>query len=204
ITFNLVTYKITFTESGLSSGTTWYVTLNNITKSSLNNTIIFDKPNGTYSYTIQSISGYRTTNYSGSIIVNGNSVNENIVWSIILYPITITENGIPNGTAWSATLAGTTFNGQYINVTLSSTSNKITFNEPNGTYTYIIHLPSGYQSTSTKGSISVSGNSAIASFTAQQTTNYLLIGIIAVIVVIAIVAGIVFMRRGKSKKPPKE
>ncbi|MGC8620241.1 MAG: hypothetical protein ACP5LA_07080, partial [Thermoplasmata archaeon] len=204
ITFNLVTYKITFTESGLSSGTTWYVTLNNITKSSSNNTIIFDKPNGTYSYTIQSISGYRTSNYSGSIMVNGNSVNENIVWSIILYPITITENGIPNGTAWSATLTGTTFNGQYINVTLSSTSNKITFNEPNGTYTYIIHLPSGYQSTSTKGSISVSGNSAIASFTAQQTTNYLLIGIIAVIVVIAIVAGIVFMRRGKSKKPPKE
>ncbi|MGC8692622.1 MAG: hypothetical protein ACP5RZ_06400, partial [Thermoplasmata archaeon] len=92
----------------------------------------------------------------------------------------------------------------YINVTLSSTTNKITFNEPNGTYTYIIHLPSGYQSTSTKGPISVSGNSAIASFTAQQTTNYLLIGIIAVIVVIAIVTGIVFMRRGKSKKPPKE
>jgi ABC-type transport system substrate-binding protein len=204
ITFNLVTYKITFIESGLSSGTTWYVTLNNITKSSSNNTIIFDEPNGSYSYTIQNISGYRTTNYSGSIIVSGNSVNENIVWSIILYPITITENGIPNGTVWSATLTGTTFNGQYINVTLSSTTNKITFNEPNGIYTYIIHLPSGYQSTSTKGSISVSGNSALASFTAQQTNNYLLIGIIAVIVVIAIVCGIIFMKRGKNRKTPKE
>ncbi|MGC8563115.1 MAG: hypothetical protein ACP5NO_08010, partial [Thermoplasmata archaeon] len=111
ITFNLVTYKIIFTESGLSSGTTWYVTLNNITKSSSNNTIIFDEPNGSYSYTIQGISGYRTSNYSGSLMVNGNSVNENIVWSIILYPITITENGISNGTAWSATLTGTTFNG---------------------------------------------------------------------------------------------
>ncbi|MGC9074104.1 MAG: hypothetical protein ACP5H0_08120, partial [Caldisericum sp.] len=146
----------------------------------------------------------RTTNYSGSIIVSGNSVNENIIWSIILYPITITENGIPNGTAWSATLTGTTFNGEYINITLSSTSNKITFNEPNGTYTYIIHLPSGYQGTNTKGSINVSGNSALASFTAQQTTNYLLIGIIAVIVLIAIVAGVIFIRKGKSKKPPKE
>ncbi|MGC8663993.1 MAG: hypothetical protein ACP5TX_06330, partial [Thermoplasmata archaeon] len=141
---------------------------------------------------------------SGSLMVNGNSVNENIVWSIILYTITITENGIPNGTTWSATLTGTTFNGQYINLTLSSTTNKITFNEPNGTYTYIIHLPSGYQSTNTKGPISVSGNSALASFTAQQTTNYLLIGIIAVIVVIVITAGIVLMRRGKKKRGPKE
>ncbi|MGC8664005.1 MAG: hypothetical protein ACP5TX_06390, partial [Thermoplasmata archaeon] len=141
---------------------------------------------------------------SGSLMVNGNSINENIVWSIILYPITITENGIPNGTTWSATLSGTTFNGQYINVTLSSTTNKITFNEPNGSYSYIIHLPSGYQSTSTKGPISVSGNSALASFTAQQTTNYLLIGIIVVIIIIAIIAGIIFMRRGKKKKGPEE
>ncbi len=209
ITFNLVTYKITFSESGLSAGTTWYVTLNGITKSSSNNTIIFNEPNGSYYYTIQGISGYRTTNYSGSITVNGNSANENFVWSIILYPITITENGIPNGTAWSATLAGKTFNGQYINVTISSTTNKITFNEPNGTYSYIIHLPSGYQSTNTKGPISVSGNSVLTSIAAQQTNNYFLIGIIAVIVIIAIVAGIIFMRKGKHKntleqEKPKE
>jgi hypothetical protein len=204
IKFNLVTYAITFTESGLTSGTSWSVELDNITKSSANGTIIFNEPNGTYSYEILGISGYRANSYSGKIIVNGNSFSDSITWSIITYPITITENGIPNGTSWSATLTGTTFNGQYIDVTLSSTTNTITFNEPNGSYSYIIHLPSGYQSTSTKGPISVSGNSTLATFTAQQPTNYFLIGIIALIVIIAIVAGIFLLRRGKNKKSPRE
>jgi len=210
IKFNLVTYAITFTESGLSSGTSWSVTLNNIEKSSTNGTIIFNEPNGTYSYIISGISGYRTNTYSGTINVNGNPVSVSINWTIIIYPITITENGIPNGTSWSATLTGTTFNGQYINVTLSSTTNTITFNEPNGTYSYIIHLPSGYQSNSVKGQVNVSGNSAIATIKAQQiikpqqTTNYLSIGIIAVVIVIAIVIGAILLRRGKNKQGVKE
>jgi len=204
IKFNLVTYAITFTESGLSSGTSWSVTLNNIEKSSTNGTIIFNEPNGSYSYTISSISGYRANTYSGTINVNGNPVSNSITWSLITYPITITENGIPNGTSWSATLTGTTFNGQYINITLSSTTNTITFNEPNGSYSYIIHLPSGYQSNNAKGSVNVSGNFAIATFKAQQTTNYLWIGIIAVVIIIAIVIGVILLRRGKNKQGVKE
>jgi len=200
IKFNLVTYAITFTESGLSSGTSWSVILNNIEKSSTNGTIIFNEPNGTYSYVISGISGYRTNTYSGTISVNGNSVSVPINWTIITYTITITENGIPNGTSWSATLTGTTFNGQYINVTLSSTTNTITFNEPNGTYSYIIHLPSGYQSNSVKGQVNVSGNSAIATIKAQQTTNYLWIGIIAVVIIIVILLAVAFLIRNRNKQ----
>jgi hypothetical protein len=147
--------------------------LNGITKSSSNDTNIFNEPNGSYSYIISGISGYRANTYSGTINVNGNPVNVSINWTEIIYSITITENGIPNGTSWSATLIGTTFNGQYINNTLSSTTNTIKFNEPNGTYTYTIHLPSGYQSNNSKGSVNVSGNSAIVTFKAQQTMNYL-------------------------------
>jgi len=206
IKFNLVTYAITFTESGLSSGTSWSVTLNNIEKSSTNGTIIFNEPNGSYSYTISGISGYRANTYLGTINVNGNSIIVPINWTVITYAITITENGIPNGTLWSATLTGTTFNGQYINVTLSSTTNTITFNEPNGTYSYIIHLPSGYQSNNGKGQVNVSGNSAIATIKAQQiikpqqTTKYLWIGIIAVVIVIAILLAVAFLIRNRNKK----
>ena len=85
IKFNLVTYAITFTESGFSSGTSWSVTLNNIEKSSTNGTIIFNEPNGSYSYTISSISGYRANTYSGTIYVNGNPVSVSINWTIIIY-----------------------------------------------------------------------------------------------------------------------
>jgi hypothetical protein len=199
ITFNLVTYKITFIESGLPSGTSWLVILNNITKTSTNGTIIFNEPNGTYTYSIRGISGYRANAYSGTINVNGNQVVISITWTIITYPVTIIENGIPNGSSWSATLTGTTFNGQSINVTLSSTTNTITFNEPNGTYTYTIHLPSGYQGSNTKGSINLSGNSATLTIKAQGTMNYLWIEIIAAIVIIAIIIGIIFLRRVRKK-----
>ncbi len=198
ITFNLVTYKITFTESGLSSGTTWYVTLNGTTKSSSNNTIIFNEPNGSYAYTIQGISGYRTTTYSGTITINGNPIDENITWSVILYPITIKENGMPNGTSWSATITGTAFNGQHINVTLSSTTNTITFNEPNGTYSYTLHLPPGYTTTNQKGNITVSGQSFLSSINAKQSSNYSIFIIIGlVVIIVAAIAAIMAMRRKK-------
>ncbi|MGC8620271.1 MAG: InlB B-repeat-containing protein, partial [Thermoplasmata archaeon] len=113
-------YSITFTESGLPSGTSWSVTLNGTTLSSTNSTITFQEPNGTYSYTIAPISGYRGNMYSGSITIDGNAITESIGWTVITYPITIKENGIPNGTSWSATITGIAFNGQHINVTLSS------------------------------------------------------------------------------------
>ncbi|MGC8620221.1 MAG: hypothetical protein ACP5LA_06975, partial [Thermoplasmata archaeon] len=73
ITFNLVTYKITFTENGLPSGTTWYVNLSNgQSYSSSSNTITFNEPNGTYSYTIASSNKkFAPTQYSGSFTVNG-------------------------------------------------------------------------------------------------------------------------------------
>ena len=204
ITFNLVTYTITFTENGLPSGTSWSVTLNNITKTSTNATITISEPNGSYSYIISSISGYRANAYSGTINVNGNQVVINITWTIITYPITITENGIPNGTSWSATLTGTTFNGQSINVTLSSRNNTITFYEPNGTYAYTIHLPSGYQGSNTKGSINLSGNSATLTIKAQGTMNYLWILIIAAVIIIALTIGIILLRKGKNKQGVKE
>ncbi|MGC8515884.1 MAG: protease pro-enzyme activation domain-containing protein [Thermoplasmata archaeon] len=199
IKFNLVTYAITFSESGLPSGTSWSLTLNNITESSTNGTIIFNEPNGTYSYSISGIQGYRTTSYSGTVIANGNTIDENITWSVILYPITITENGIPNGTSWSATITGTAFNGQYINVTLYSKTNTLTFNEPNGTYSYTIHLPSGYNGNNLKGSLNLTGKSVTSSIKAYQTTNpllYLIVGLIAIIVV----AGVVFALRSKRLK----
>ncbi|MFP3257246.1 MAG: DUF2341 domain-containing protein [Candidatus Nanopusillus acidilobi] len=204
IKFILITYTITFTENGLPSGTLWSVTLNNITKTSTNATITFNEPNGTYTYSIKGISGYRANAYSGTINVNGNSVGNSINWTIITYPITITENGIPNGTSWYATLTGTTFNGQSINVTLSSRNNTITFYEPNGTYAYTIHLPSGYQGSNTKGSINVSGNSATLTIKAQGIMNYLWILIIAVVIIIALTIGIILLRKVKNKRGVKE
>ena len=66
-------YGVTFTESGLPSGTPWYVTLNGITQTSSSNSITFSEYDGLYSYTIGSVSGYTDSPSSGSVYVSGGS-----------------------------------------------------------------------------------------------------------------------------------
>ena len=141
-------------------------------------------------------------------VANSNSSTVSVISTspkvIKIYKLTFTESGLPSGASWSVTLTGRIFNGQYINVTLSSTTNTITFNEPNGTYSYIIHLPSGYQTNNVKGHVYVSGNSETLTFGAQQAIIYLWIGIIAVVIIIAIPIAAILFRRGKNKQSVKE
>lgn len=73
VTYTQVTYAVTFTETGLSSGTSWSVTLNGATKSSTTSTITFTEPNGTYGYTVGTVPGYTASPSSGSVTVNGAS-----------------------------------------------------------------------------------------------------------------------------------
>ncbi|MEM4067727.1 MAG: hypothetical protein QXV17_12800 [Candidatus Micrarchaeaceae archaeon] len=86
-------YLITFTDSGLPSGTTWYVNLSNcmdsgaITESSYS----FFLTNGTYSYSIGSVSGYTASPSSGSLTVSGNNITKVITFTATSIPST---NGI--------------------------------------------------------------------------------------------------------------
>jgi hypothetical protein len=149
------------------------------------------------------IPGYRANAYSGTIYVNGNSVSNAVTWTLVTYPITIAESGISNGTAWSATITGTTFNGQYINVTLTSTTDTITFNEPNGTYSYATLLPSGFTG-NMKGSITVSGQPVTSRVKAEPVSSYnnieLIAAIVVIIAVIGAVVGIIIHRADRRKK----
>ena len=198
-------YTVEITESGLPEGTGWYLNLTNgqVFHSS-SSTITFQELNGTYSYSVKSISGYEANTNSGSLTVKDNPVNVTIAWTIITYSISVTQNGIPNGMQWAITLTGTTFTGQSINTTLSSTTSTITFNEPNGSYSYTVHLPSGYSSNNMKGSMSVTGTSVLAKVNAQQVTkptiDYLLYAIIAIVIIVAIIGALVVTQRGKKKQ----
>ncbi|MGB9815935.1 MAG: hypothetical protein ACPLVI_08435, partial [Thermoplasmata archaeon] len=132
VTFTLISikkYSVIFTEIGLPAGATWSVTLNGTTLSSTNGSITFHEPNGTYSFSIGSISGYTSFPSSGSITVNGDNVNETITFTALTYTITFIESGLSSGTTWYVTLNG---------ITKSSSNNTITFNEPNGTYSYTV------------------------------------------------------------------
>ena len=192
-------YAITFTESGLPSGTSWSIVLNGTSISSTG-PITFNEPNGTYTFTVSTVSGYKASPASGTVIVSGNSVSSSIDWNIVTYPMTITETGISPGASWSVTLTGTTFTGQQVNVTLSSTTDSITFSEPNGTYTYSVNLPSGYTGTNLSGSFKPTGQLVTTNITVHPATDYTLIIIVVLIVIIAVTATIVvMMRRGQKK-----
>ncbi|MGC9137644.1 MAG: S53 family peptidase, partial [Thermoplasmata archaeon] len=75
------TYTVTFTESGLPSGTSWSVTLAGSTKSSTTNTITFSEPNGSYSFSVGTVTGYTASPSSGTINVNGANVNQAITFT---------------------------------------------------------------------------------------------------------------------------
>lgn len=143
-----VTYQISFIESGLPSGTEWEVTFNNTARSTTSNVINFIEPNGTYSFIVGTVPGYRTANNSGYIIVNGINVKQNIVWSVNKYSISFVESGLRAGVLWSVTLNGTS---------LSSKSTVISFNEPNGSYSYNIGKINGYVANKYTGTITVNG-----------------------------------------------
>jgi hypothetical protein len=64
-------YVVTFTESGLPSGTNWGVTLNGTTLRSAGASIVFDEPNETYSFSVESVEGYVANPQSGSLIIQG-------------------------------------------------------------------------------------------------------------------------------------
>jgi YVTN family beta-propeller protein len=148
ILWTRVTYQISFIESGLPSGTEWAVTFNNTARSSTSNVINFIEPNGTYSFIVGTVPGYRAANNSGHIIVNGKNVTQNIVWSVNKYSISFVESGLRAGVLWSVTLNGTS---------LSSKSTVISFNEPNGSYSYNIGKINGYVANKYTGTITVNG-----------------------------------------------
>jgi len=74
-------YAVTFTESGLASGTSWSVTFNGTAQSSTGTSIQFSVPNGSYSYTVGSVSGYTVSPSSGSVTVSGSAQSISIVYT---------------------------------------------------------------------------------------------------------------------------
>jgi outer membrane protein assembly factor BamB len=141
------TYAVTFSETGLPTGTTWSVTLNGQTKSGNGLTIVFNVANSTYPYSVGALSGYTPNPSSGNVTVAGAPISLTIGWSAsTTYAVTFTEAGLPGGTNWSVTLNG---------VTNSSTSTMVNFFELPGNYSYTIAHVTGYTTPSYTGTVQV-------------------------------------------------
>jgi YVTN family beta-propeller protein len=159
------TYPVSFTETGLPAGTSWSATLDGATLTSTTNTVTLAKANGTYAYSVGSVSGYTVSPSQGSVTVNGAGVSTSITFTAVpppTYDVTFTDTGLPAGTTWAVTLAGTTH---------TSTGNAIAFSMTDGTYAYTIGSVPGYSTTPGSGSIAVHG-SAVAKTVAWTPVMY--------------------------------
>ena len=77
-------YSLTFTESGLPSGTSWSLQLNGNTISTTSSSMTFTEPDGSYSYSIGSISGYVVSPSSGTATINGGSSTVSVTYTELL------------------------------------------------------------------------------------------------------------------------
>lgn len=146
-------YQVTFTETGLNQGTQWNITLNGQEINSSASTIVFDEPNGTYSYSTNPVVGYYlSSGGSGTIMVNGASTTRGVSYDrfatvyLTADPqnANVSENGynitLTKGIATLSLEAGT----YYFNASLAgytSYSNLIDV-KAGGTYNLFIKLTS--------------------------------------------------------------
>ncbi|EQD47563.1 thermopsin precursor, partial [mine drainage metagenome] len=110
--------------------------------------ITFVEPNGTYSWSIGPIAGYRTSAYSGTVAVRGANVTLNSTWAEVTYGLRFTATGLPSGTPWWLNVTG--------GASYGTNSTVLNFTEPNGTYHYTVaSARPGFQAPG--GTITVAG-----------------------------------------------
>ncbi len=210
ITFTPFSFAVTFTETGLPGGTSWSITYAGSPKSSTTSTIVFEEPNGTYSYAAGVVPGWAPTPGSGSLAVADAATGKTIAFTAVTYTVTVSESGLPGGTSWTATLGATT---------LASTTTSISFTVPNGTYALTFGSVTGYTANRTTASVAVSGAGKTEAVTYSTSSpgsttssspapkflglpgmdGYYLLGAIAAIVV---AAGVGLALRARGRPPP--
>ena len=153
-------YTVTFTESGLPTGSTWYVNLSNgQTYATTANTISFPEPNGTYSYTTATTEkGYSPSRSTGSFDVNGSPVSESVKFVPATYKVTFSESGLPSGVEWFV-------NGSGLSGHAFAPSD-ISFNLVNGSYVFTVTNLSNYYTTTYSITVNVAGKNV------TETTDY--------------------------------
>ncbi|MGC8610416.1 MAG: hypothetical protein ACP5LM_03580, partial [Thermoplasmata archaeon] len=92
--------NVTFSETGLPTGTKWYVNITNLftqlSKSSTSTQITISLLSNTnYSYTISTVNKNYSPKPSSGYIDSPSSTTINVTFNPVLYNVTFTESGLP-------------------------------------------------------------------------------------------------------------
>ncbi|MCI4323440.1 MAG: YncE family protein [Thermoplasmata archaeon] len=215
LNYVLVTYLITFTESGLATGTSWNITFDGVTEQTTSGTlqlITYTEPNGSYPYTIGGVLAYKRESPAGTIIVSGGPQTKNVLFAYApeQFLVTFAETGLIAGTSWNVTFNGTA---------ASSATPTISFTIGNGSFSYSVAAVTGYTASPISSLAKVNGgqlrvsiqfNSTGVGSTSTSSSNILGLppiawaGILGAIVVVAVIGVVVWKRQSKPPTGPTD
>lgn len=145
------TYTVKFSQSGLPSGTGWEITMNGASGTSTGSTISFTVHNGTYSYSLDAVSGFSPNASGGNVTVSGQNADITISFTVVKYAVQFSTLGLPSGMTWYVNLSS----GQ----SFSTSQSLMDFDLANGTYSYSVDNVSNYSADPATGTFVVSGHS---------------------------------------------
>jgi subtilase family serine protease len=145
-------YFVNISQKGLPSSISWYVNISGIQPSGKlsqsNYTALI--PNGTFSYfTSTNNKIYAPVESTGTVIVKGINTNFTINFYLVTFKVSFLEKNLAKGTKWTIEEK----NGSK----LTTISQSLAFNLPNGTYTFEVLKLNDYYIISTEISLVVKG-----------------------------------------------
>ena len=150
-----VLYLVNVDEHGLPSGKSWSVAVGSTTLTTTAVKATFALPNGSYTYTLGLVPGWKPTAASGAFTVSGVGLGFGVYYHEVKYSVTFSEKGLTAGTSWSVTIGSTT---------ISSTSGGLHFSLPNGTYSFSVSS-TGHTATPSSGTVTVNGAGTLTKIT---------------------------------------
>lgn len=106
---NVSLYKVQLRGLGISGKDQWIIHNGTSSYASENGSIILNIPNGTYFFSVQSPTGFNTSENSVAFTVDGSGLNLDIPFRMIEYYLTILEEGLPANTSWEAKIGNITY-----------------------------------------------------------------------------------------------
>lgn len=215
IAFSAATFTVTFTETGLPSGTSWSVTLGGATKSSTTTSIAFTELNGTYSFTVAGVTGYTASPSSGSVTVDGQAAAQVITFAPVaggptISSFTVTSSPMTLGSSVTFSVAATggtgalsyAYSGLPPGCASTNASTLTCTPTQPGSYTVTVTV------TDTAGhadhaAVSLVVNPAATILGLDPAVAYVLFAAIAAVVVLAL-AWVFLRSRKKRQAPPGE
>ena len=107
-------YNVTFKESGLPSGTDWFVNISGRQSSGPINsgsTYSLNLVNGTYSYSASTSDKEFKPVYTDTFAVSGSSLSVNVTYKPVVYAVAFRESGLPANVPWYVNVSGETVSG---------------------------------------------------------------------------------------------